>query len=158
MTDLATITTYQVYLTVHILAAAIWVGGDVMIQAIALRVFREDDPKRLVAFTADVAWVGTRLLVPSSLILVVFGFMLVSKGDWSYDFWIVAAIIVWLASFVTGALFLGPESGRISRLAAAEGAGSPEVAARIRRVMAISRVEMILLVLIVIDMVLKPGT
>ncbi|MGH2925241.1 MAG: DUF2269 family protein [Solirubrobacterales bacterium] len=146
------------YLAVHILAAVIWVGGDVMLQAIALRVFREDDPKRLVAFTADVAWVGTRLLVPSSLILVLFGFMLVSKGNWPYDFWIVAAIVVWAASAVTGSVFLGPESGRISRLAVAEGAESPEVTARIRRVVAISRVEMILLILIVIDMVLKPGT
>jgi uncharacterized membrane protein len=158
VTDVATITTYQVYLAVHILAAVVWVGGDVMLQAIALRVFRDPDPKRLVAFTADVAWIGTRLLVPSSLILVVFGFMLVSKGNWPYDFWIVSAIVVWAASAITGAAFLGPESGRISKLAAAEGPDSPEVRRRVGRVLAISRVEAILLVLIVIDMALKPGS
>jgi uncharacterized membrane protein len=153
----ATITTYQWYLAVHILAAVVWVGGDVMLQALAWRVLHADDPRRMVGFTADVAWVGTRLLVPASLVLVVFGFLLVHEGSWPYAFWVVAGIVVWAASALTGSLFLGPEAGRISKLAAAEGPEAPQVQRRIRRVLAISRVEMVLLVLIVLDMALKPG-
>jgi hypothetical protein len=48
---------------VALLAAVVWVGGDVMLQALAFRVLRADDARRMVGFTADVEWVGTRLLV-----------------------------------------------------------------------------------------------
>ena len=68
-----------------------------------------------------------------------------------------AGLIAFLASAITGAGFLGPETGRISKLAGTKGADDPEVQARISRVFLISRIELVLLVLIVLDMVVKPG-
>ena len=111
----------------------------------------------MVGFTADVAWVGTRLLVPSSLVLVVFGFLLVHEGSWPYRV-LGGGRYRRVGRFRRdGSLFLGPESGRISKLAVAEGPEAPEVQRRIRRLLAFSRVEMVLLVLIVLDMALKPA-
>jgi hypothetical protein len=51
----------------------------------------------------------------------------------------------------------GPESGRIGKLGEERGPTDPEVQRRIGRILVISRIEFVLLVLIVLVMVLKPG-
>jgi uncharacterized membrane protein len=153
---LASITTYQVYLSIHILAAVIWVGGAVAVQLFALRATRSGNAQRIADISADIEWVGTRFFIPSSLVLVIFGFLLVGKGDWDYDFWIVFALGVWAASFLVGAGFLGPESGRLSKAFATEGPESAEGHMRLKRIFLISRIELLFLILVVLDMALKP--
>jgi hypothetical protein len=87
---------------------------------------------------------------------VVFGFLLIHEGDWSYDFWVTFGLAVWAGSALTGSLFLGPESGRIGKLTDEKGADSPEVQARLGRVFRIARIELVFLVLVVFDMTIKP--
>lgn len=60
-------------------------------------------------------------------------------------------------SFLAGAFYLGPQSGRLKRLYQAEGPTAPAATAIVRRLFLVSRVELALMVLIVLDMVLKPG-
>jgi hypothetical protein len=88
---------------------------------------------------------------------VIFGFMLVGKGDWDWSFWLVFALVVWILSVITGAAFLGPESGRIEQVTEREGPNSPEAVARLTRIILVSRIELVLLILVVLDMTLKPG-
>ncbi|MGB2711742.1 MAG: hypothetical protein WBC33_09515 [Conexibacter sp.] len=87
---------------------------------------------------------------------MIFGFLLVSRGDWPYEFWVVFPIVVWAASFLAGAGFLGPESGRVSKAFDAEGPDSAEGQARLKRIFLISRIELALLLLVVLDMTAKP--
>ena len=151
------ITLYEWLLAGHILMAVTWVGGDIMLQVLNLRI-RNAEPQRAIDFMSDIEWVGNRLLVPSALALVALGFGLASEGNWDLgEFWILAALGVFLFSFVVGAGFLGPESGRISRLAEDRPADDPEVQRRIQRVILISRIELVLLILVILDMVVKPG-
>ena len=150
-------TTYQWYLAVHILAAVVWVGGAAVTQLFALRATRTNDGVRIATFASDAEWIGMRIFLPSSLILVIFGFMLVGKGDWDWELWLVFALIVWIASVAVGAGFLGPESGRIAKITEREGPDSPEATARLKRIFLISRIELVLLILVVLDMALKPG-
>ena len=153
---LIAITTYQWLLAAHILAATLWVGGAFASQMYALRAQRAGSA-RVAEFAGDVEWPGTRVFIPSSLALIVFGFLLVGEGNWEWEPWLVAALVVWGLSFVTGAGFLGPESGRINQLSAELGPESSEVQRRIRRIFLISRIELVLLILVVLDMTLKPG-
>lgn len=150
-------TTYEVLLFGHLLFVVTWVGTDVCLQVLALRALRAG-PQRTVEFSADVEWLGTRLLVPSSLLVIVFGVLL--ANDVGYDFsqtWITLAFIAFAASFIAGAGFLGPESGRIAKLAADRGPEDPDVQRRIRRVLLISRIELVILIAVILDMVVKPG-
>jgi uncharacterized membrane protein len=150
--------TYEVFLAVHILAAVIWVGGAFVIQLLAFRILREADPERMAGFSRDTEWVGMRFFLPASLTLLVFGFLLVNEGGWSLsDAWLGFALLVIAASIVTGAGFLGPEAGRLARAIDQHGAGSPEVRARLTRILLVSRIELVFLVLVVVDMVAKPG-
>lgn len=152
----AAITTYEWFLSVHILAAVVWVGGALAIQLFAIRATRAEGG-RLAAVSADAEWIGTRIFIPSSLILVIFGFLLISEGNLDYDFWIVFGIVVYAASFIVGITFLGPESGRVSKAIERHGVDSPEVTDRLRRLFLVSRIELVFLILVVLDMALKPG-
>ena len=63
-----------------------------------------------------------------------------------------------LVMSLTGAGFIGPESGRIGRLIAERGPADAEVQQRIRRVFVISRIDLVVLGVVVADMVFKPGS
>jgi uncharacterized membrane protein len=151
------ITTYQVYLSVHILCAVVWVGGGTALVLQVLRAKRERSPERLAQIAGDAEWIGSRVFAPVSLVLVIFGFLLVNKGDWQWHFWLVWGMVFWALSFVTGAGFLGPQAGRIKKLMDERGPTDPEVQQRINRVLLVARIDNIALILVVLDMALKPG-
>jgi uncharacterized membrane protein len=154
------LTHYNAFKFVHVLAAVIWVGGAATVQAYALLATRTNDPVRVASFAKDTEYVGTRVFLPSSLILLVAGILTVhdSGGAWSYhQGWIQFGLAVIILSIIVGAGYLGPESGRIARAIEAGGAQSPEAQARIQRIFLVSRIELVLLLAVVFDMVVKPG-
>ena len=154
----AAISTYQWYLSIHILAAVLWVGGAFTIQLLAIRADRPGARLQIGSLASEIEWVGTRVFIPSSLALVVFGFLMIHEGDLAYEFWLVFPIVVWLASFVVGAAFLGPESGRVGKAIERDGPDSAEARRRLARIFVVSRIELVLLLLVVLDMALKPGS
>jgi uncharacterized membrane protein len=149
---------HELLLFGHLIFAMVWLGGDVMLQMFYLRA-RAAGPQELPHFTRAVEWVGMRVLNPAALLVVIFGVLLVIEVD-GYEFsqfWISAALAMFLASFIAGATFLGPESGRLGRLMEERGPEDQEVQSRTARILLVSRIELVLLVLIVLDMVTKPG-
>lgn len=65
--------------------------------------------------------------------------------------------VVWLLSFIAGAGYLGPESGRLGKLVDERGPDDPEYQRRISTIFLVSRIELLLLILVVLDMTVKPG-
>jgi uncharacterized membrane protein len=151
------VTSYSVWLALHILLVVFWVGGGFTLQLLAMRAVRARDPARVAAITNDAEFVGGRVFAPLSLGVAVLGFVLVSEGNWDFDFWVVFAIVAWVVSAATGAAILGPQSGRINKLVAEIGADSPEVMARARRLFLIARIDLVILTLVILDMTIKPG-
>lgn len=103
---------------------------------------------------------GTRVFIPASLILLVSGMFTLhdSGGLWSYSQgWVQFGLAVIVLSIAVGIGYVGPEAGRIARATEAGGVESPEVQERIRRIFLISRIELVLLLAVVFDMVVKPG-
>ena len=151
-------TYYEFLLFGHLLFVSFWVGTDVSLQLFAMRA-RHAGPERMVSFLSDVEWIGLRLLNPSSLLVLLFGVLLVIESEaWELSqFWVAAGLAAFLASAITGAGFLGPETGRLGKLAEQRGPDDPELQRRISRIFLISRIELVILVLIILDMVTKPG-
>jgi hypothetical protein len=84
--------------------------------------------------------------------------MVVVNEAWTIgQLWIVLALIGIGVTVIAGAGFFGPESRRIGSLVEQRGAVDPEVRPRLRRVNVLSRLDLLLLLLIVTDMVIKPG-
>ena len=152
-------TFYEFLLFVHLGAAITWLGGGVATQFFALRALATGDSHRIAGFTADIEWVGSRVLSLASILTLIAGLALVwESAAWGFgDDWIVIALVLFAFTFLAGIGFFGPESGRISALVASEGAESPAAQARIRRILVLSRIDLVLLFLIVFDMVVKPS-
>jgi hypothetical protein len=90
--------------------------------------------------------------------VVAFGLLLVNELNLELgQTWLILGLGGWVFSLIAGAGFLGPESGRIAALATERGPDSPEFEARSRRLLLVSRIELIVLIAIVLDMVVKPG-
>jgi hypothetical protein len=100
------------------------------------------------------------VLIPASALAVVSGVLLVIDSDvWGFgDDWIVLGIVLFAITFLAGALFFGPESGRLGKLAEAEGPTSPAVLAKLQRLLALTQADRMLLFLIIFDMVVKPSS
>ena len=151
------IATYQAYKVVHVVAAVVWLGGGLMLTILGARIARERDARRMVAFTRDVEALSNRVFVPASLVVLVFGFLLIHSGHWSYrPLWIQLGLGLFAVTFVTGAFFLGPQAGKIAKLIEQFGEEAPEVQQQIRRVLFIARLDLLTIYSIVVVMVAKP--
>jgi uncharacterized membrane protein len=149
--------TYFVYKMIHVLAAVVWVGGGTTLVALAILTERENDPRALVALGHKVDWIATRIYIPSSLVVLLFGILMVVKGDLDWgQFWIVAGLVGFAASFLTGVGFLAPQTKKFTALAEESGVEDPATQAALERLLLVARFDVALLLLIVADMTAKP--
>ena len=151
-------TFYELLVFAHVLMVVVWVGGSLAIQALALRATGAGEPARMTAVSADAEWIGLRVFMPASLLLVIFGVWAAIDGDWDFgQAWISIGFAAVLFSFFLGMAFLGPESGRIKALIEERGVGHPDVTRRSRRILLFSRIEVLILIVAIWAMTTKPG-
>ena len=132
MIELA-LTHYNALKFVHVLSAVVWVGGASTVQVYAFLAMRTNDPFKIASFASDTEFVGMRIFLPASLILLVSGIFTIhdSIGAWSYSQgWVQFGLVVIALSILVGAGYLGPEAGRIGKATERDGVDSPEVQAR----------------------------
>jgi hypothetical protein len=75
--------------------------------------------------------------------------------DWA-QFWVIAGLVGYASTFVTGLTVLSPSSRKVAALLDAKGATAPETQAAIARILLIARVDIAVLLLVTVDMVAKP--
>src|SRR5919205_2888970 len=150
-------TWYTFFKSIHVICAIVWVGGATIIQAYALRILATGDGQRQAQFAKDTEVVGMRTFTPASAILFLAAIGMMVNAHWSWgQNWVVLGLIAFGLSFLIGIAFLGPESGRLGVLIEREGPDSPAVKARIRRILAVSRAELVVLFGVIWNMVVKP--
>lgn len=150
-------TWYFVFKMLHVGASVTWVGGGLFITICAVLAELANDDDQLLQIGHWAETVAGRLFPVMSFVVLGFGIAMTSNADIGYDqFWLIFGLVAWALSAATGILFLGPESKRLNRAAAAHGPKSPEVQARLRRILLVVRVDVALMFLIVFDMVVKP--
>jgi uncharacterized membrane protein len=148
---------YFVFKMLHVGAAVVWVGGGLFITIIAVLAELASDDDQLLQIGYWAETVAGRLFPVMSFVVLGFGIGMTSNGDIPYNqFWLIFGLVAWALSAATGILFLGPESKRLNKAAAAHGPKAPEVQARLRRILLVVRVDVALMLLIVFDMVAKP--
>jgi uncharacterized membrane protein len=146
-----------VFKTLHVLAAIVWLGGGAAITLLALRAQRTKDTMQLLQIGKQAEYLGMRVFTPASLVVLVFGIVLMAKEDVGYgEFWSLFGLIAWAVSFLIGAAFLGPEAGRLARLMETNGPDDAVVQARLGRIISVARADVCLILLVALDMVAKP--
>ena len=149
--------TFNVYKMLHVLGSVVWVGGGVTLVILVLLTERENDPRALVALAHKVDFIATRVFIPSSLIVLLFGILMMIKGDLDWgQFWVVAGLVGFAATFLTGVAVLTPLTKRFNALAAKQGEEAPETQAVLQKLLLVARFDVALLLLVVADMTAKP--
>jgi uncharacterized membrane protein len=149
---------YEILLFVHISAAIVWIGAGVLIQILVSMAERARDEATfatLVGYTADLS---LKLFVPASLTVVVFGSLVVADGPYTVSMlWVTLGLIGFAITFLTGLLVLKPKSERVAELAERDGGVlGPDALLEARQLVAISRIDYVVLFAVVFDMVAKP--
>jgi uncharacterized membrane protein len=149
---------YELLLTIHVLAAVIWVGGGVAMHILGRRVLKRDDSDEIYKFSKEVNTVAMRLYAPTSLVLLVAGILLVNEAGYEFSqLWITLAFIGWGFSFLVGVGYYGPQDKKLQALVAADGPTAPGVVANVRQALMVNSIEISILLLVIVDMTTKPG-
>lgn len=141
---------YELLLAIHILAAVVWVGGTVALSLLGRRVA----PAERQMIAPHFSWYGARVITGAAVVLLLAGFGLVAELDHVGfgDLWIILALIGYFISFALGAGVLGPLGKKLEK------ASDPEEADHLfSRLMRVQYVDTLIVVLVVIDMAVKPG-
>jgi len=149
---------YELLLYLHIAAAIVWVGSGFLIQVQAVRANKANDHANLKRILDDVEGLSNTVFIPASLVVVVFGVLMVVDSDaWGFDqLWIVLGLVGYFATFVTGVGVLKPRGEYLAEAMEREGM-SDHVVAKMRELRVLARIDFLVLTVVVCTMAVKPS-
>lgn len=151
-------TSYELWLFVHIAAAMVWIGGAAMAQVFGALATRSGDPARSAAYGRDMAFIGPRVFMPASLVVLASGILLTEDGNWDWsETFILLGLLGWAVVSFAAFGYLTRAMKRVGARMAAEGP-SPELGAELNRLVLLARILVLVLFVVVLVMVVKPGT
>jgi len=154
----ASSTWFGIFKLIHVGVAVFWVGGGLLLTALALRAERSHDPEEIARIARQATFVGEKLFAPAGGIVLAMGIaMVINSPTIGFgDTWVIIGLVGFAISFVTGIAVLAPRARRIVELSDTVGVVAPQTQAAIREILLISRVDIAVLVIVVFDMLMKP--
>ncbi len=148
---------YPILKFVHIAAVICWIGGGLLLSILAEQVRRSGTAEELAALIGRMLWFGPRYFAPLSVVTLIAGIGLTQIG-WAFSApWVGLGILGLLISGAIGGAYLSRKGREILALIASDGANSASAQAAIGQLLVASRIDLVVLTLVVADMVLKPG-
>lgn len=151
-------TLWDVLKSVHVLAAALWVGGNFTLNVAINLAYRARDPARQSVILRTTEVIGQRIFTPLGLIVVAVGVWMVLRYDNVYDFgdfWISYGLGFFVLTLLLGAGFLGPRSKKTAELIDS-GTDPAAVAQASVPLRVVAGIDALLLWSVVVVMVVKP--
>jgi uncharacterized membrane protein len=98
-------TLYDWLLFLHIVAAMVWVGGAVLLGALATQALRDRDHGAVARFVGNLRAIGPLVLAPATVAVLGLGVWLVlDSAAWDFgQFWVQLALALFAAAFLIGA-------------------------------------------------------
>jgi uncharacterized membrane protein len=149
---------YLAFKGIHVIAAVLWIGGGAFLTFMAIATERAEDPGRLIEVARQAEWGATRIFVPASFIVLAMGIAMTINGDLEWgQFWLVFGLVAWAISTAIGIGFLTPRIKTLNALIEERGERDAAVEAAVQPILLAARLDIALLLLIVIDMTVKPS-
>jgi hypothetical protein len=149
-------TTREILLAVHVIAAVIWIGGGVALNMIGVRLINAN-PELLRPMLKTFDWVVNRTILPASLVVLIFGILLVLEGGYNFeDTFVVVGILGAVSTIVIGAGFLSPRMRKQEQIWEEHGDPSEIASQALSRTMLIARIDLVILFVVIGTMVAKP--
>jgi uncharacterized membrane protein len=151
-------TLYEFLKLIHVLGAIAWVGTSIEQQLVGARAMSSNEKGRLAHFVDEAEWVGVRIMTPAAILVVTAGVLMVIESGWNFsDSWILIGIGLFVLTSLNGMVFLTPQTKRLKLSIAERGEDDASVQALVKKVTLASRIDLLILIAIVADMVIKPG-
>jgi Predicted integral membrane protein (DUF2269) len=148
---------YELLLSLHLLAIATWFGSGLAITAMGFMSLRTG-LEAFGAFTLPATkWAG-RAHPAAGVVLLLTGFAMVADADWEFDAWLILGLVGLVAAMGMGGAFIGRTADGIVKRIEGGSITAEELSADARRLLLYTRIELVILVLVIVDMVAKPGT
>ena len=149
---------YELLLALHILAAGLWFGSGVTLTVISYQLVDADPPAfgRFAAAAGN--WAG-RAHPGAALVILLAGFGMVADADLSLgELWITLALVGWVALMALGGGVVSPAGRRLNdAYERSGGTATEETRSAAERLLLVMRIEIVLVLLVIVDMVVKPG-
>ncbi len=150
-------TLYETLKFLHIVAAAIALGGGLILSLYLLSAVLSRDGTRLHSASSVNAWAGVRIFGPSYALVLAFGIWTTLEGGWDFgDTWIAIGIVVLAIAFVLGPTAHMRNGLAMEKAIADSGPSSPAAMAIGRRECVVQLFELALVILAVWAMTAKP--
>ncbi len=145
----------DVLLYIHILCAAVWLGGAAIGVTFLLST-KSLSPTQALPILRNLANLGKFVFGPTSVLVFISGIGLISVAGWSFsDTWISLAFMGIIASIIIGAVFHA-RAGR-KALSAAESDDAPATIAAVQSWLVVAYVDLAIIAAVLALMVFKPG-
>ncbi len=153
----ASSTWFGIFKLIHVSVAVFWVGGGILLTALAFRAQRSTDPGELATIARQATFVGEKLFAPAGGLVLAMGITMVINQHIGFSkAWIDIGLTGWAISFITGIAVLAPRARKLVQLFETVGDTAPETQAAIRQILLIARVDVAVLLIVVMDMLMKP--
>jgi len=148
---------YQIFKVFHIFFVVVWIGGGLLMTLFGIKAELSDDPGERIWLARQGAFVSGGVFAPSSLVVLAMGIAMMLRVDWGWNqFWVVFGLLGFAWTFTTGLGIIVPLSHKLNRLVDTVGPDAPESQATISHILLAARIDIAVLLLVVIDMVVKP--
>ena len=146
-------------LTVHLLAAIIWLGGSCMLLILGHYMKRTGSIQSRVDYTRMTEKVGSVVFTSASILVIVAGSLLVNEFEgFDYDqAWIMIGYAGWFVSFLLGVGFYPREGKRREKVIESAGFDDPGVEISVNRVLTVAAADTAIITLVLLAMTTKPG-
>jgi len=153
----ASSTWFGIFKLIHVSFAVFWVGGGLLLTALALRAERSDDPEDLATIARQAAFVGGKLFAPASGVVLAMGIAMVIDQHIGFGTtWVDIGLAGFAVTTFTGTVILSPRAKKLAEMLDTAGAAAPATQAAIRQLLLIARLDIAMLLCIVADMLMKP--
>ena len=144
----------------HLIAAAVWFGGTVYVEALIANAKRTNDPQILGAVSMRVGKTNMRLFPIAGILTLLFGAWLVMENsvdpfEWSSLF-VSVGMLVAIVGLGTGIGFFMPQMKKIEAILATDGPGSPELVEIGKKISMVTHLMAAILTIAMIVMVVQP--
>ncbi len=113
----------------HVALAVFWVGGGILLTVLGLRAERSTDPNEIATLARQAVFAGEKLFAPAGMLVLLAGIGMMLNTNWGWGkFWVVAGLVGYALTFVTGVAVVLAAAREEARRAdhRARPGGSPE--------------------------------
>jgi uncharacterized membrane protein len=117
---------YSAFKAIHVIGAVVWIGGGALLTILGMVAERKNDATELATVARQAATVGEKLFAPAGLVVVAMGISMMVNTDWGWGrFWVVAGLVGYAITFVTGVGVLAPLAKKVTALVEEKGPTDP---------------------------------